>query len=74
MTRAYGLIEPAYEVVVMGGGGAGLRATMGMVAAGMQTACVTKVFPTRRHTDAAQGGIAAALNIVGDGDEWQFHI
>jgi succinate dehydrogenase / fumarate reductase flavoprotein subunit len=73
MTRAYEVIEHSYDVVVLGGGGAGLRATMGMVAAGLRTACITKVFPTRSHTVAAQGGIAAALNNMGDGDDWRFH-
>ena len=73
MTRAYEVIEHNYDVVVLGGGGAGLRATMGMVSAGLRTACVTKVFPTRSHTVAAQGGIAAALNNMGDGDDWRFH-
>lgn len=73
MTRAYDIIEHRYDVVVLGGGGAGLRATLGMVAAGLQTACVTKLFPTRSHTVAAQGGIAAALNNMDDGDDWRFH-
>jgi succinate dehydrogenase / fumarate reductase flavoprotein subunit len=73
MTRAYEIIEHTYDVVVLGGGGAGLRATMGMVSAGLKTACVTKVFPTRSHTVAAQGGIAAALNNMGDGDNWRYH-
>jgi succinate dehydrogenase / fumarate reductase flavoprotein subunit len=73
MTRPYEVIEHEYDVVVLGGGGAGLRATMGMVAAGLRTACITKVFPTRSHTVAAQGGIAAALNNMGDGDDWRFH-
>jgi succinate dehydrogenase / fumarate reductase, flavoprotein subunit len=73
MTKAYEVIEHTYDVIVLGGGGAGLRATMGMVAAGLRTACITKVFPTRSHTVAAQGGIAAALNNMGDGDRWQYH-
>ncbi|HVE22339.1 MAG TPA: succinate dehydrogenase flavoprotein subunit [Acidocella sp.] len=73
MSRTYEIIEHDYDVVVLGGGGAGLRATMGMVSAGLKTACVTKVFPTRSHTVAAQGGIAAALNNMGDGDDWRFH-
>lgn len=73
MTQAYEIIEHSYDVVVLGGGGAGLRATMGMVSAGLRTACITKVFPTRSHTAAAQGGIAAALNNMGDGDDWRFH-
>ena len=62
MTGAYEIIEHSYDVVVLGAGGAGLRATLGMVSAGLRTACVTKVFPTRSHTVAAQGGMAAALN------------
>ncbi|HVY15022.1 MAG TPA: succinate dehydrogenase flavoprotein subunit [Rhodopila sp.] len=73
MTRAYDVIEHVYDVVVLGGGGAGLRATMGMVSAGLRTACITKVFPTRSHTVAAQGGIAAALNNMNDGDDWRYH-
>ena len=73
MTRAYEIIEHSYDVVVLGAGGAGLRATLGMVSAGLTTACVSKVFPTRSHTVAAQGGMAAALNNMGDGDDWRFH-
>jgi succinate dehydrogenase / fumarate reductase flavoprotein subunit len=73
MIRAYEILEHSYDVVVLGGGGAGLRATMGMVSAGLKTACITKVFPTRSHTVAAQGGIAAALNNMGDGDNWRYH-
>ena len=73
MTRAYEIIEHSYDVVVLGAGGAGLRATLGIASAGLRTACVTKVLPTRSHTVAAQGGIAAALNNMGDGDDWRFH-
>ncbi len=73
MTCAYEIVEHGYDVLVIGAGGSGLRATLGMVAAGLRTACVTKVFPTRSHTVAAQGGIAAALNNMGDGDDWRFH-
>lgn len=73
MTHAYEVVEHGYDVVVVGAGGSGLRATLGMIAAGLRTACVTKVFPTRSHTVAAQGGIAAALNNMGDGDDWRFH-
>ncbi len=51
-----------------------MRAALGMAAAGLRTACVTKVFPTRSHTVAAQGGMAAALGNMGDGDNWQFHM
>jgi len=56
-SRAYQVVDHAYDVVVIGAGGSGLRATLGMVAAGLKTACITKVFPTRSHTVAAQGGI-----------------
>ena len=62
-----------YDVVVVGAGGAGLRATLGMAEQGLRTACVTKVFPTRSHTVAAQGGIAASLGNMGD-DHWQWHM
>ncbi|MFN3823246.1 MAG: succinate dehydrogenase flavoprotein subunit [Pseudorhodobacter sp.] len=62
-----------YDVVVVGAGGAGLRATLGMAEAGLRTACVTKVFPTRSHTVAAQGGIAASLSNMGP-DNWQWHM
>lgn len=70
---SYKIIDHEYDVVVVGAGGAGLRATLGMGAAGLKTACVTKVFPTRSHTVAAQGGIAASLNNMGDGDNWKNH-
>jgi succinate dehydrogenase / fumarate reductase, flavoprotein subunit len=70
---SYQIIDHYYDVVVVGAGGAGLRATLGMSAAGLKTACVTKVFPTRSHTVAAQGGVGAALNNMGDGDDWRFH-
>lgn len=69
---AYKLIEHKYDVVVVGAGGAGLRATMGTAARGLSTACITKVFPTRSHTVAAQGGISAALGNMGE-DDWRFH-
>ena len=59
--RAYPIIDHAYDVVVVGAGGAGLRAALGAAQAGLRTACITKVFPTRSHTVAAQGGIAAAF-------------
>ncbi|WP_439109574.1 succinate dehydrogenase flavoprotein subunit [Lentibacter sp.] len=62
-----------YDVVVVGAGGAGLRATLGMAEQGLRTACVTKVFPTRSHTVAAQGGIAASLSNMGP-DHWQWHM
>ena len=73
MPQAYPLQDHFYDVVVVGAGGAGLRATLGMTAAGLKTACVTKVFPTRSHTVAAQGGIAAALANLGE-DSWQDHM
>ncbi len=66
-------IDHKYDVVVVGAGGAGLRATLGMAAAGLRTACITKVFPTRSHTVAAQGGVSAALDNMGDGDDWRYH-
>lgn len=69
----YKIIDHKFDVVVIGAGGAGLRATLGMSAAGLKTACITKVFPTRSHTVAAQGGIGAALNNMGDGDDWRYH-
>lgn len=73
MSKEYTFVDHHYDVVVVGAGGAGLRATLGMAAAGLKTACVTKVFPTRSHTVAAQGGISAALDNMGDGDNWQYH-
>ncbi len=73
MTQAYTIIDHDYDVVVIGAGGAGLRATLGMCAAGLKTACVTKVFPTRSHTVAAQGGISAALDNMHQGDNWRYH-
>jgi len=70
---AYEYIDHTYDVVVVGAGGAGLRATLGMAEQGLKTACVTKVFPTRSHTVAAQGGIAASLSNMGP-DNWQWHM
>jgi len=70
---AYKIIDHTYDVVVVGAGGAGLRATMGMGQAGFRTACITKVFPTRSHTVAAQGGIGAALGNMAD-DNWKWHM
>ena len=70
---AYKIEEHSYDVVVVGAGGAGLRATLGMAEQGLKTACVTKVFPTRSHTVAAQGGIAASLSNMGP-DHWQWHM
>ena len=69
---AYQFIDHSYDVVVIGAGGAGLRATLGLAEAGLSTACVTKVFPTRSHTVAAQGGISAALGNMGE-DDWRYH-
>ncbi|MBY0293046.1 MAG: succinate dehydrogenase flavoprotein subunit [Alphaproteobacteria bacterium] len=74
MTKDYQFIDHTYDVVVIGAGGAGLRATLGMAAQGLKTASITKVFPTRSHTVAAQGGVSAALNNMGDGDNWRFHM
>ncbi len=73
MTKAYEIIDHDYDVVVVGAGGSGLRATLGAAHAGLKTACVTKVFPTRSHTVAAQGGISAALGNMGD-DDWRWHM
>src|SRR5664280_2733645 len=73
MSADYKIIEHAYDVVVVGAGGAGLRATLGMAEKGLKTACLTKVFPTRSHTVAAQGGISAALGNMGE-DDWRFHM
>ncbi len=73
MSSNYKIIEHKHDVVVVGAGGAGLRATFGMVEKGLKTACITKVFPTRSHTVAAQGGISAALGNMGE-DDWRFHM
>ncbi|MDE1899483.1 MAG: succinate dehydrogenase flavoprotein subunit [Xanthomonadaceae bacterium] len=70
--ESYKIQQHKFDVVVVGAGGAGLRATMGMAAKGLATACLTKVFPTRSHTVAAQGGIAGALGNMGE-DDWRFH-
>jgi succinate dehydrogenase / fumarate reductase flavoprotein subunit len=69
----YEVIDHDYDVVVVGAGGAGLRATFGMAMKGLKTACITKVFPTRSHTVAAQGGISAALGNLGK-DDWRWHM
>src|SRR6478736_4219627 len=71
--RAYPIEDHTYDVVVVGAGGAGLRAVVGASEAGLRTACITKVFPTRSHTVAAQGGIAAALGNMGP-DDWRWHM
>jgi len=73
MPEAYPITDHAYDVVVVGAGGAGLRATFGMAEKGLKTACLTKVFPTRSHTVAAQGGISAALGNMGE-DDWRWHM
>jgi succinate dehydrogenase / fumarate reductase flavoprotein subunit len=73
MTSAYEIEHHTYDVVVVGAGGSGLRATLGMAEQGLKTACITKVFPTRSHTVAAQGGIAASLSNMGP-DNWQWHM
>ena len=70
----YKIIDHEYDAVVVGAGGAGLRATLGMTMEGLKTACITKVFPTRSNTVAAQGGIGAALDNMGEGDNWKFHM
>ena len=73
MSQAYPVEEHLYDVLVVGAGGAGLRATLGMAAAGLKTACISKVYPTRSHTVAAQGGISAALGNMGE-DDWRWHM
>jgi succinate dehydrogenase / fumarate reductase flavoprotein subunit len=73
MPAAYPIIDHAYDVVVVGAGGAGLRATLGATVEGLKTACISKVFPTRSHTVAAQGGIGAALGNMGE-DDWRWHM
>jgi succinate dehydrogenase / fumarate reductase flavoprotein subunit len=73
MTDSYKIIDHTYDAVVVGAGGSGLRATMGVAESGLKTACITKVFPTRSHTVAAQGGIAASLGNMGP-DHWTWHM
>ncbi len=73
MTNNYDIKTHEFDVIVVGAGGAGLRATFGMAEAGLSTACITKVFPTRSHTVAAQGGISAALGNMGK-DDWRWHM
>ncbi len=73
MTKAYNLIDHHYDVIVVGAGGSGLRATLGVAESGLKTACISKVFPTRSHTVAAQGGIGAALGNMGE-DNWKWHM
>src|SRR5687767_15589774 len=72
MTKDYEFIDHTYDVLVVGAGGAGLRATLGLAEQGLSTACLSKVFPTRSHTVAAQGGISAALGNMGK-DDWRWH-
>jgi succinate dehydrogenase / fumarate reductase flavoprotein subunit len=71
--RTYKVIDHEYDVVVLGAGGSGLRAAVGLSEAGLKTACISKVFPTRSHTSAAQGGISAALGNMGE-DDWRWHM
>src|SRR5258708_10758727 len=71
--HAYPIEDHTYDVVVVGAGGAGLRAVVGCSEAGLRTACITKVFPTRSHTVAAQGGISAALGNMHK-DDWRWHM
>ncbi len=71
--KAYDIIDHEYDVVVLGAGGSGLRAAVGLSEAGLKTACISKVFPTRSHTSAAQGGISAALGNMGE-DDWRWHM
>ncbi len=73
MPESYEIIDHTYDVVVVGAGGAGLRATVGLAEAGLKTACLSKIFPTRSHTVAAQGGIAASLGNMGE-DHWSWHM
>jgi len=69
----YKIIDHDYDVLVVGAGGAGLRAAVGLSESGLKTACISKVFPTRSHTAAAQGGISAALGNAGE-DDWRWHM
>ncbi|CAM3281049.1 succinate dehydrogenase flavoprotein subunit [Asticcacaulis taihuensis] len=73
MAKPYNIINHDYDVVVVGAGGSGLRAALGAGQAGLKTACITKVFPTRSHTVAAQGGVAASLGNMGE-DKWEWHM
>ena len=73
MSSSYEIVDHHYDVLVIGAGGSGLRATIGVAEAGLKTACISKVFPTRSHTVAAQGGIGAALGNMGE-DDWRWHM
>ncbi len=73
MSKSYEIIDHHYDVLVIGAGGSGLRATLGVAESGYKTACISKVFPTRSHTVAAQGGIGAALGNMGE-DDWRWHM
>ncbi|MDB5692261.1 MAG: succinate dehydrogenase flavoprotein subunit, partial [Alphaproteobacteria bacterium] len=73
MPDAYKIVDHSYDVVVVGAGGSGLRATMGAAETGLKTACITKVVPTRSHTVAAQGGISASLGNMHK-DDWRWHM
>src|SRR6202140_822463 len=73
MPAAYPITDHAYDVVIVGAGGAGLRPAPGPTVEGLKTACISKVFPTRSHTVAAQGGVAAALGNMSD-DDWRWHM
>ena len=73
MSNSYEIEDHVYDAIVVGAGGAGLRAAMGIAESGLKTACISKVFPTRSHTVAAQGGIAASLGNMGP-DKWQWHM
>ena len=73
MTKSYDIVDHHYDVIVVGAGGSGLRATLGVTEAGLKTACLSKVFPTRSHTVAAQGGISAALGNITK-DDWRWHM
>src|SRR6201994_2799251 len=71
--ESYKVQQHKYDVIVVGAGGAGLRATFGLAEKGLKAACITKVFPTRSHTVAAQGGISAALGNMGE-DDWRWNM
>src|SRR6201997_3454507 len=73
MPPAYAITDHSYDIVVVGAGGAGLRATLGATVEGLKTACISKVFPTRSHTVAAQGGVSAALGNMGE-DDWRWYM